>query len=80
MKRLLFAMTCPREHKRLRVVTAEIRFITTSFKSADRISIFVSLSPQSVINSETDADNSQVSSTAALWIGTTHGQEKPFTP
>lgn len=79
MKRCKFVMRLDLEPVKLIKVIAEIRFTLTLSKSAERTCILFWHSPQSEINSGTDAGSSQVSSTAVLSIGTIHGQLRPFT-
>ena len=57
----------------------EIKFMLISLQHAEKIFILHWLSLQWEINSETDADNSQVLLIAAQSIGTTHGHVKPST-
>lgn len=72
-------MRLVRELEKLIVATIEIKYMLTSSKYVEKIFILPLRSPQWVNNSEIDADNSQVSSTAVLLIGTTHGHLRLFT-
>jgi hypothetical protein len=63
----------------LLVLTTEINNITISFNSVEKTSISFLHSLLSEINSETDADNSHQSLTAAQLIGIMLGQVLLFT-
>ena len=79
MRKLPFLMKLLKEQEMLTKVIAEIKFTLILFKFAEKIFILYLLSLLSEINSETGADSSQVSLTAAQSIGTTHGQQRLFT-